>query len=140
MALDLLNRGWKVYATSIEVDSMGNLHKSGCELLPLDVTKATDIEAAAEAVGDRLDLLINNAAVEGLGPLLDTDPERMLEMYKINVLGPLMLIQALGNTLVRCSGSVVNIGSVGVCGLPFHGVYASSKVSHRTQILSIHVT
>ena len=30
------------------------------QLLPLDVTKATDIEAASKAVGDRLDLLINN--------------------------------------------------------------------------------
>lgn len=78
MALTLLKRGWKVYATSIDVDSMTDLHKSGCEVgslhlrfqlttevtmtqvLPLDVTKATDIEAAAKAVGDRLDLLVNN--------------------------------------------------------------------------------
>ncbi|CAO2655984.1 Nn.00g047870.m01.CDS01 [Neocucurbitaria sp. VM-36] len=131
MALALLNREWKVYATSIDVDSMTDLHKSGCEVLPLDVTKATDIEAAAKVVGDRLDLLVNNAAVEGLGPLLDTDPDRFLEMYKINVLGPLVLIQALADALVRCGGSVVNIGSVGVYGLPFHGVYASSKAAFQ---------
>ncbi len=53
-------------------------------------------------------------------------------MYKINVLGPLMLIQALANVLVRCGGTVVNIGSVGVYGLPFHGIYASSKVSRQS--------
>lgn len=70
--------------------------------------------------------------MEGLGPLLDTDPERFLEMYKINVLGPLMLIQALASALVRCGGTIVNIGSVGVYGLPFHGIYASSKAAFQT--------
>lgn len=86
----------------------------------------------------RDDLLMNaKAAVEGLGPLLDTDPERFLDMYKVNVLGPLMLTQALAGTLLRCGGCVVNIGSVGVSGLPFHGVYASSKVGHRSEALSI---
>ncbi|KAF2631069.1 NAD(P)-binding protein [Macroventuria anomochaeta] len=131
MALTLLKRNWKVYATSIEASSMTDLHKSGCEVLSLNVTKTTDIEAAAKAVGDHLDLLVNNAAVEGLGPLLDTDPDQFLEMYRINVLGPLMLVQALADALVRCGGSVVNIGSVGVCGLPFHGVYASSKAAFQ---------
>ena len=72
--------------------------------------------------------------MEGLGPLLDTDPNQLLEMYKADVLGPLMLIQALANALVHCSGSVVNIGSVRVYGLPFHGVYASSKISDRPQV------
>ena len=61
-------------------------------------------------------------------------------MYKINVLGPLMLVQALANALVRSGGCVVNIGSVGVSGLPFHGVYASSKVSHRTRLFRAHIT
>ena len=32
MALDLVKRGWKVYATSIDVDSMADLHRSGCEV------------------------------------------------------------------------------------------------------------
>lgn len=53
----------------------------------------------------------------------------MIDMYKVNVIGPLMLLKALSDTLIRCRGTVVNIGSVGVYGLPFHGVYASSKVS-----------
>jgi short-subunit dehydrogenase len=32
------------------------------QILPLDVTKATDIEAAAKTIGGRLDLLINNVS------------------------------------------------------------------------------
>lgn len=72
--------------------------------------------------------------MEGLGPLLDTDPDQFLEMYRINVLGPLILVQTLADALVRCGGSVVNIGSVGVYGLPFHGAYASSKVSHYAHV------
>ncbi|KAF2001216.1 hypothetical protein P154DRAFT_174652 [Amniculicola lignicola CBS 123094] len=60
LALNLLKRGWKVYATAIDVASMADLHRSGCEVLPLDVTKATDINAAAKIIGERLDLLVNN--------------------------------------------------------------------------------
>lgn len=35
MALDLTGRGWKVYATSMTMDAMADLHKSGCEVNPL---------------------------------------------------------------------------------------------------------
>ena len=66
--------------------------------------------------------------MEGLGPLLDTDTEKLLDMYRINVVGPLAVTQALSESLIAARGCVVNIGSVGVYGLPFHGVYASSKV------------
>ncbi|WWD21751.1 hypothetical protein CI109_106238 [Kwoniella shandongensis] len=134
MALELLARGWKVYASAIEVDSMQDLENAGCSIIQLDVTSSEDIRAASVLVGDRLDLLINNAAVEGLGPLLDTDPARLLEMYRVNVFGPLNLTQALSEALIQSKGCVVNIGSVGVYGLPFHGAYASSKAAF--QILS----
>lgn len=134
MALDLHKRGWKVYATAIELESMANLHKSGCEILQLDVTSAIDIANTVAAVAGTLDLLINNAAVEGLGPLLDTNPDQMRKMYEVNVLSPLMLTQAFSKALIRSQGCVVNVGSVGVSGLPFHGVYASSKAAF--QVLS----
>lgn len=134
MALELLARKWKVFATALEVDSMVELQQAGCTTLALDVTNAEQIRAAAVAVGPKLDLLINNAAVEGLGPLLDTDAEKLLDMYRINVVGPLAVTQALSEALIASRGCVVNIGSVGVYGLPFHGVYASSKAA--LQILS----
>lgn len=35
MALKLLKRNWKVYATSIEASSMTELQKSGCEASPI---------------------------------------------------------------------------------------------------------
>ncbi len=34
MARELLTRGWKVYATSIAVESMADLQKLGSEVLP----------------------------------------------------------------------------------------------------------
>ena len=66
LALDLLGRGWKVYASAIDVESMENLLKAGCEVaivflhsaktvtltwvtgqvLVLDVTKPEDIQNA----------------------------------------------------------------------------------------------
>ena len=64
----------------------------------------------------------------GLGPLLDTDHRKMEEMFRINVFAPLAIIQAFSDTIIASRGCIVNIGSVGVYGLPFHGIYASSKV------------
>nr|XP_019008253.1 uncharacterized protein I206_06808 [Kwoniella pini CBS 10737]OCF47034.1 hypothetical protein I206_06808 [Kwoniella pini CBS 10737] len=125
LALDLLARGWKVYAPAIDVETMSALAKAGCSVLPLDVTNEDHIQGSARTIGTKLDLLINNAAVEGLGPLLDTDPSQLHEMYRINMFGPLRLIQVLSNALIGSRGCVVNIGSVGVYGLPFHGAYAS---------------
>ncbi len=66
--------------------------------------------------------------MEGLGPLLDTELERLLGMYRVNVIGQLAVTQAFAEPLITSKGCVVNIGSVGVYGLPFHGIYASSKV------------
>lgn len=53
----------------------------------------------------------------------------MMEMYEVNTVAPLVLVQTFAEGLIRSTGCIVNIGSVGVYGLPFHGVYASSKVS-----------
>ena len=75
------------------------------------------------------------AAVEGLGPLLDTDPQQLEAMFRVNVFAPLALIQAFAEALIQSKGCIVNIGSVGVSGLPFHGIYASSKVHHDTKTL-----
>ncbi|WWC59707.1 uncharacterized protein I303_102269 [Kwoniella dejecticola CBS 10117] len=132
LALDLLSRNWKVFATAINVDSMSALDKAGCTVFPLDVTDESQIQEAAQIIGNKLDLLINNAAVEGLSPLLDTDLRRLQDMFQVNVFGPLRLIQSFADALIDSRGCIVNIGSVGIYGLPFHGAYASSKAAFQT--------
>ena len=119
------------------------------QVLPLDVIKVTDIETAVIAIGNRLDLLINNVRFlflmnapylitaggsRGPGTVVRYGPRAIAHYVQNQRPRSLMLVQALAKALINCGGTVVNIGSVGVSGLPFHGVYASSKVSHDTQI------
>jgi len=68
--------------------------------------------------------------------MLDTDPIRFRDMYEVNVFGPVAVIQAFVPLLVTTANrspstpmktTIVNVGSVGACTLPWKGAYGSSK-------------
>jgi NAD(P)-dependent dehydrogenase (short-subunit alcohol dehydrogenase family) len=107
--------------------------------LHLDVTDPAALRAAARQVeealgGATLAGLVNNAGVALPGPLLHQPPEELEEQLRVNVLGPLLAVQAfaplLGVDRTRSGppGRIVNIGSVaGKMAAPFLGGYAASK-------------
>ena len=105
--------------------------------VPGDVGDADDVErvaAAALAVFDRVDVLVNNASELGPTPmpyLLDTDPDALQRVLAVNVVGPFLLTRALlGPMLAAGRGSVVNVSSdAGVVGYPGWGAYGLSKAA-----------
>ncbi len=86
---------------------------------------------AAAAVGG-LDALVNNASTLGaspLPPLLQYPLEALEEVYRVNTLAPLALIQALWPQL-KPGAKVINISSdAGVEAYPGWGGYGSSKAA-----------
>lgn len=80
-------------------------HPGRLEMLPLDVADQASIDASWQAVRDRvdgLDLLINNAGVNSMSSGDDPavhlrlgrlDPDRMLGMFRVNAIAPLMMVQ-----------------------------------------------
>jgi NAD(P)-dependent dehydrogenase (short-subunit alcohol dehydrogenase family) len=62
--------------------------------------------------GDRLDALINNAAVQILGGADTLSREDWRNTLDVNVVAPFLLIQALLPQLEAAKGSVINIGSI----------------------------
>nr|XP_034973088.1 uncharacterized oxidoreductase C663.06c-like isoform X2 [Zootoca vivipara]XP_034973089.1 uncharacterized oxidoreductase C663.06c-like isoform X3 [Zootoca vivipara] len=102
----------------------------GVEIIPLDTCDPSSIKAAATKVTKRLkgaglNLLINNAGILKPGSLETETPENMAEVYKTNVIGPMMLSQAFLPLLRKASrespqngmscskAAIVNVSSEG---------------------------
>lgn len=99
-----------------------------------DVTSPESVAELAQAVGPRLDVLVNNAgAALDLAPLAEADPETWLRMYDVNALGLMRVTQALLPAL-RTSGDgvVVNLTSTsGHATYEGGGGYAAAKHAAR---------
>ena len=102
-----------------------------------DVTSTESVGGLAEAVGDTLHVLVNNAGgAFGADPVETADPEKWRAMYDVNVLGTLHVTQALLPAL-RASGDglIVNVGSTaGRIAYEGGGGYTAAK--HGTQVLT----
>jgi NAD(P)-dependent dehydrogenase (short-subunit alcohol dehydrogenase family) len=99
-----------------------------------DVSDAAHREAladAAKALGG-LDALVNNASILGPSPqppLLDYPLATLEDVYRVNVIAPLALTQALRETL-KPGARLLNITSdAGVEAYPGWGGYGSSKAA-----------
>ena len=82
--------------------------------VPGDVADLADRAALAAAVGDRLDLLVNNASELGPTPLprlADLPPAALERVLAVNTVAPLALVQAVLPALERAGGVVLDISS-----------------------------
>lgn len=79
-----------------------------------DVTDPDDVQRLAGAVGDRLDVLVNNAGgAFGLESVEEGRVEDWRAMYEVNVIGTLQVTQALLPALKASGeGIIVNVGSI----------------------------
>jgi NADP-dependent 3-hydroxy acid dehydrogenase YdfG len=94
----------RLEAVAIEIDGVA---------LVCDVTKPGDVRDLARAVGQPLDLLVNNAGgAIGQSTVGDSDPDEWRQMFDLNVLGALQVTQALLPALVASgAGTIVNVVS-----------------------------
>ncbi|MGO4341266.1 SDR family NAD(P)-dependent oxidoreductase [Pedococcus sp. 2YAF34] len=86
----------------------------GGRAVTCDVSDAADVARLADVVGDRLDVLVNNAGgALGLAPATQTDVADWRGMFESNVVGTLQVTQALLPALVASgAGTIVNVGSI----------------------------
>ena len=81
----------------------------------------------------RLDILVNNAAVLHMAPILETTAEDFLRVVRVNQLGTFLGIRAVGDAMKAAGGgSIVNVSSVdGLRGQNGVVAYASTKWAVR---------
>ncbi len=109
------------------------------ELAPLARFVQADLteEGAAEAVVARavaltggIDVLVNNAAVDHTGPLLDVPASEVRATFETNALAAIAMLQAAGRAMRDAArgGASVNVTSrLASIGVPKMGIYSASK-------------
>ncbi len=132
-ARELARRGFHVLAgvrRDVDADA---LRGEGIEPHILDITVESDVAAIADRVahdpqGLPLRALVNNAGIAVNAPVEALPIDEWRRQFEVNLFGHVAMIQALIPSLLRSSGTVVNISSVGgKVALPTYSAYAGSK-------------
>jgi len=101
----------------------------------LDVTEQASIDAGIAAVEARcggLDILINNAALFDMGPIVDIPRASYDKLFAINVGGTLFTLQAAARSMIRNKrkGKIINMASqAGRRGEGLVAVYCATKAA-----------
>ncbi len=132
LALRFASQGDQVVATARRPESMRALAEAGCRTLALDVNDAASRAQLVADLGDMvLDVVVHNAGISAMGPLLELPEEQLRGQFETNVIAPVLLTRDVF-PLMRRSASplIVNIGSVsGILTTPFAGAYCASKAA-----------
>jgi NAD(P)-dependent dehydrogenase (short-subunit alcohol dehydrogenase family) len=148
LATALGDRGWRLV---IDGRDAGRLHATAAALphphlvtaVPGDVGDAAHRVALADAVGPRLELLVNNASDLGPSPLPRLDSlttDDLQRVLAVNTVAPLALFQAVLPALRAASGRVVGISSdAAVEAYEGWGAYGASKAAldQLTAVLAV---
>ena len=142
-ALDLVQRGWRVFATVRRAEDAGALCKAAEHaenLIPvlLDVTDPESIESAGKQVsdalaGEPLHGLVQNAGIANFGPLEVMPIDFFTRQLDVNLTGVLRVTQAMlplmrQGDAPKGSRTIVMISSInGQVGTPLGGAYCASK-------------
>lgn len=122
------SRGWTVVAVDLTAPAGG----PGVTSVAADVTDSESLAALAQRVEKdhgRLNVLVTFAGVLGIGPLAETDPDRVQHVLDVNVMGTVRTVHALFDLINASAGRVVLISSETgpQHGMPMNGPYAMSK-------------
>jgi NAD(P)-dependent dehydrogenase (short-subunit alcohol dehydrogenase family) len=138
----LVSKGYRVFGSvrkQADADRLQTEFGNGFVPLMMDITDAEDVHQAAKKVrsmiGDRnLMGLVNNAGIVVSGPMLYLRPSEYRRQLEVNMISPLVVIQAFASLLgtdkkrLGPPGRIVNITSSGAkVPIPLLGAYSSSK-------------
>jgi NADP-dependent 3-hydroxy acid dehydrogenase YdfG len=134
----LAAEGYAVLCAARRTDRIESLAQDiGGTAITCDVTSPESVAALAEAVGDSLHVLVNNAGgAFGLGAVADADPDEWRHMFEVNVIGLLNVTRALLPALSASGdGVIVNVGST-AGRIAYEGGAGYTAAKHGTQVVN----
>ena len=102
-------------------------------VIQADVSKEADVTRLfkeAESAFGTLDILVNNAVSQGYAPIELISAEDFHQSFNVNVLGPILTIQAALKLFGEKGGNIINISSGAIkYPLPNASLYSSTKAA-----------
>jgi NAD(P)-dependent dehydrogenase (short-subunit alcohol dehydrogenase family) len=145
ISITLASRGFQVVACGLDAPQLSSVARDGSRLLAgelerrrvtadimeADVSRASDVQAVVDhtmARFQRIDALVNNAAIGPLGSVLETPEDVWDRVIDVNLKGVFLCCKAVIPHMIRQGGgAIVNIGSGAGWGKPNMAAYSASK-------------
>ncbi|WP_421928093.1 L-iditol 2-dehydrogenase [Neoaquamicrobium sediminum] len=130
--------GAKVAIADIDLDRASETARQigdAAYALQLDVTRQSSIDEAVKAAEEHaggIDILVNNAALFDMAPIVDITRESYDRLFAVNVAGALFTMQAVVRSMIARGkgGKIINMASqAGRRGEALVGVYCASKAA-----------
>lgn len=134
----LAAEGFHVYCAARRTERVAELAEEiGGTAVTVDVTSEESVAALASRVGDRLDVLVNNAGgAFGSAPVAEADAEQWRAMYEVNVIGLMLVTRALLPALKASGAGVIcNVGST-AGRIAYEGGAGYTAAKHGTQVVT----
>ncbi|PGY15293.1 acetoin reductase [Bacillus sp. AFS031507] len=140
IALRLANDGFDVALNDISEVSIkhvaSEIEKLGQRAFPVvaDVSNREQVFSMVDQVVEhfgRLDVMVSNAGIVQVKPLLEITEEDMERIFRINVFGTMFCMQAAAKVMIKQNGGkIINASSTsGKRGVEFLGHYCATKFS-----------
>ena len=114
-----------------KIEELSNSLKNASLTVPVDLSEEASVESIrAQTINEfgKIDILINNAAVERNEPAHKVTAEAVDETFLVNLRQVFLLCSAFAKELFATQGSIVNISSTAATGAGgTQGAYAASK-------------
>ena len=130
IATHLAANGWDVFAGVRNEEDATKVKAASQRITPviLDITNSDHLAALDGSLPERLDAVVNNAAMAVGGPMEGVMPAELRRLLEVNVVGQLAVTQAVLPRLRRSRGRIVFISSLnGKVSFPLLGAYSASK-------------
>ena len=130
LAEEFHERGCKVLATARRLEAISDLAAMGIATAVVDVADPATLKSAICEFG-AVDIVVANAGVSGMVPLIEQELSQIENIFQTNVVGVIATAQAAVPAMIEGGGGlVVVIGSVSSAMItPYAGAYCASKAA-----------